>query len=190
MNSNSYIIQKLNNTFKHKCINPTTLNQKKLNNIFEELGWDKINNIIPDVLIYYSNFKENQMPNIINNRKLHFINFLDDKMNDIKIYVTILEKNHSNSPVYYKYKSYYEYYIINKERILHHFNEIISAFEIVNIKYDRVNFLPYNFIVNKILSYMGNIELANYVSDIKTIEIFHKLDKIWEEMENHMKWNV
>jgi len=189
MNSNSYIIQKLNNTFKNKCVESTTLNQEQLNHIFEELGWEKIKDIIPDVLKYYSNFKGIQFKTK-DNRKLHFIKFIDEKMNDIKQYLTILEKNHSNSPAYHKYKSYYEYYVCNKDRILNHFNEIRHVFEIVNIKYDRVNFLPYNFIIKKILIYMGNIELANYMSEIKSIETYYKLNKIWQEMEAYMKWNV
>jgi hypothetical protein len=189
MNSNSYIIQKLNNTFKNKCIKPTTLTKDQLNNIFEEFGWDKIKDIIPDVLKYYYNFKRIR-PNIRDKRKVHFLKFLDDKIIDIELYLTILEKNHSDSSAYNKYKSYHKYYKNNKERMLNYFNEIIQVFEIVNIKYDRVNFLPYNFIINKILTYMGNTELANYMSGTKTMETYYKLNRIWQEMEMYMKWNV
>jgi len=193
MNSNSYIIQKLNSIFKNKNINIQNLNEEQLTDIFKELDWSNIKNIIPEVLEYYSGYtKYHQYSSSSNKLKNHFITCLNDKMNDIKLYISILEKNHTNTPTYIKYKEFYSYYINNYNKIGNHFNEIKCVFDIVNIKYDRRNFLPYCFIIDKIIRYMGNNEFADYLSGsgIKSIYVNDRFDKIWFEMNTYLKWNT
>lgn len=188
MNNKSYIIQKLDNIFTIRKIQLKNINIELLEDIFNELEWKHINDIIPDVLEYY-NKKKNNVLRPKYKLITHFKFWMETRMSQIKTYIdNDIDKE---SSTFTMYNDCYTIYKQNMKLILRHFNDILEAFEIVNIKYDRMNFLPFDFVLYKILTYMKREDLTRLIglNKLKCPHNVGKLNKFWDEIEIELGWN-
>jgi len=159
MNSEQYIIKSIDKIIKKRGIPPCQINQSSLKSIFDEMEWTNIVDIIPDIILYYKRQYTTtfDIPNAQKNMKVY---------NQYCHFQQYISSGVLNSNKYNK-------------QILTEFSKISNAFYIVNIKYDRQNFLPYSLVLDNILTRIGHRELCQI--NLKTN--YNKVSKIWEEIE-------
>lgn len=183
MDSNLYIIQKLNEIMAKKNIK--TPDKGTIRKLFKELEWNNLEGIIPDILEHYNGC--HGLSKINHKRINHFNESLDNKMMQLKLLLdSDIDKESASYTIYYEC---YKFILCNRKLILKQFNDILKAFEIVNIKYDRCTFLQYDFILAKIMIKMNRPDIVNLL-DLHTIKS-NKLEwyeKFWSEMSQELKW--
>ena len=86
MDNKSYIIQKLDNIIISRKIKLNDIDMDLLQNIFNELEWKYINDVIPDVLEYYTK-KRNNILRPKYKLITHFRLWMETRMNQIKTYL-------------------------------------------------------------------------------------------------------
>lgn len=163
MNSHSYIIQKIDQYLNYHNTPLASISKKKLYHIYKKYNWYLIVDTIPEVEKYYhSKYKKHIKPTIDNQT----LCFIQCKYNN-PILLNYIEKN--------------------KDKIRQGFIKIKNAFDIVNIKYDRVNFLSYNFVLSKILIQLGEHDLAELIPKLKSPDNLYNHNKIWNDIESILK---
>lgn len=188
MDNKSYIIQKLDNIIVSRKIKLNDIDNDLLQNIFNELEWKNINDIIPDVLEYYIK-KKNNILRPKHKLITHFKLWMETRMNQIKTYLdNDIDKE---SGIFNIYNECYNIYKQNIKNILKHFTAVLEAFEIVNIQYDRMNFLPFELVLYKILAHMDRQDLIKLtgLKNMKDLTNINRLNKFWNEIEMELRWN-
>jgi hypothetical protein len=165
MNRNQYIIQKIELEFKKHNICSLYPTKTDLINIFQDLEWNNIIDTIPEILSYYQSICPP-----ISSKQYKLTKFFMEYITSVMI--SNMEQTTG--------KLINDFVYDNKNIIMTQFNQIYNAFDIVNIKYDRTNFLPFQFVLAQIFIILNRRDLAKLLA----VGNINKFIIIWKDIQS------